>query len=167
MAPKRLRRLKDFPYTGANRYSLTISAHDCKPLFENEPLADCVVTHILRSAAHCGYEVIAYCVMPNHVHVLAHAAEISDPLAAFVKRAKQLSGFHGKRIIGAPVWQAGYYERVLRDSEDTRTVAAYILNNPVRRGIVDDPRDYPWSGSGVGGIQELVDFVQIVPARPT
>ena len=164
MHPRRLRRLAGFSYSGPNRYFLTICARDRRPLFENGALAECVRTQILLAADALGYIVVAYCVMPDHVHVLVEAANDCATLPEFVKRAKQLSGFHGRRIIGAAVWQTGYFERVLREREHTHTVVAYILNNPVRRGLVEDPRDYPFSGSGVCGMSELVDLVQIGPA---
>ncbi|HJR60553.1 MAG TPA: transposase [Vicinamibacterales bacterium] len=165
MRPTRLRRLPGFSYTGPNRYSLTICAYERRALFENRKLADCVRTHILRAASELGYTVIAYCIMPDHVHILTEGQESSKPLPEFVKCAKQASGFHGRKIIRAPVWQTGYFERVLRETEDTRPVVAYILENPVRRGLVTDPRDYPLSGSGVHAISELLDYVQITGDR--
>jgi REP element-mobilizing transposase RayT len=104
--------------------------------------------------------------MPNHVHLLVEGDDGCAPLAEFVKRAKQYAGFYGKRISGEAVWQTGYFERVLRETEDTRTVVAYILDNPVRCGLVENARDYPLSGSGMYGMSDLVDIVQIAP-RPT
>ncbi len=163
MHPHRLRRLPDFTYNGPQRYSLTICAHDRTPLFLDAALTACIVTQFLAAADHCKYAVIVYCVMPDHVHILANGAEGCDGLDVFVKRAKQMAGYHGKRVAGQSIWQDGYYERVLRDWEDTRTVVAYILNNPVRRGLVRSAQDYPFSGSGVYSLEELFDFIQIRP----
>lgn len=136
MDPHRLRRLQDFTYNGPQRYSLTICADERQLLSVDDALVKCVVTHFLAAADHCKYAVIVYCVMPDHMHVLATGAEGCDDLDVFVKRAKQLSGYHGKRIARRSLWQDGYYERVLRDWEDTRAVVAYILDNPVRKGLV-------------------------------
>lgn len=165
MLPKRLRRLRGFAYAGPHRYSLTFCAHDRQPLFANRALADCVREQILRAAGQDGYIVVAYCIMPNHMHLLVEGDDDCSSLSDFAKRAKQYSGFHGKKIIGAPVWQTGYFERVLRETEDTRTVVAYILDNPVRRGLVEDARDYPLSGSGLYAMSDLLDLVQIAPTR--
>ncbi|CAN5849845.1 hypothetical protein BH24ACI5_BH24ACI5_24250 [soil metagenome] len=166
MHPRRLRRLPGFSYTGPNRYSLTFCAHERRSLFLNTTLADCVREQILRAACTDGYVVIAYCIMPNHVHLLVEGDEGCAPLAAFARRAKQYAGFHGKRVIGGPVWQTGYFERVLRETEDTRTVVAYILDNPVRRGLVENARDYALSGSGRYGMSDLMDIVQVCPTHP-
>lgn len=165
MLPKRLRRLRGFAYVGPNRYSLTFCAHERQALFANRPLADCVRRQILRAASQEGYLVIAYCIMPNHVHLLVEGDDGCAALSDFAKRAKQYSGFYGKRITGVPVWQTGYFERVLRETEDTRTVAAYILDNPVRRGLVESARDYALSGSGLYAMSDLVDLVQVAPTR--
>ena len=161
MRPRRLRRLRGFAYTGPNRYSLTLCAFERRPLFHDVALAACVRTQILRAATATGYIVIVYCIMPDHVHLLVESQDGGSPLPELVKRAKQHSGFHGKRMINAPVWQPGYFDRVLREAEDIRQVVAYILDNPVRRGLVKNAREYPWSGSGVFALSELLDLVQI------
>jgi REP element-mobilizing transposase RayT len=49
-------------------------------------------------------------------------------------------GMHGK------VWQGRFYDHILRKNEDIKTVAEYILHNPVRKGIVKDWRDYEYCG---------------------
>jgi len=48
---------------------------------------------------------------------------------------------------GVQLWGANYYEHVLRNDEATRAVAQYIIQNPVRKGIVEDCSNYPYSGS--------------------
>ena len=111
----------------------------------NAALVDVCRREILRAATDCGVAVLAYCFMPDHAHLLVHLPAAA-PISNFVKRAKQLSGFHGKQLTGSTIWQTGYYERTLRESEETRNVVAYILQNPVRAGLVERPEDYPFSG---------------------
>lgn len=98
--------------------------------------------------------------MPDHVHVVAHGKSGSAKLPKFIHKAKQLSGYYGKRVAGNPIWQDGYFDRVLRDTEDTRNVVAYVLRNPVRKGLAKDARDYPYSGSGLGTLDELIEYVR-------
>jgi putative transposase len=107
-----------------------------------------VRTQILIAAQACGFEVIAYCFMPDHVHLVAQGVTDAASLPEFMQRAKQRSGYHGKRVIGHSVWQAGYHDRVLRSEADTPAVVAYVLANPVRAGLVEKPGDYAFSGSG-------------------
>jgi REP element-mobilizing transposase RayT len=148
-----------FSYTGPHRYSLTVRAYEQQPLFDNRELAGCVRTQILRAASSSGYAVVVYCIMPTHVHILVEGRGGRSPLPEFVKGAKRHAGFYGRKIIGAPVWQTGYLARVLREAEDTRTVVAYILDNPVRRRLAANPRDYLLSGSGVCERAELMALV--------
>ena len=67
---------------------------------------------------------------------------------------KQRSAFAHKTSTTERLWQAGYYDRVLRPDEDSLDVVAYILNNPVKAGYCREPRDSPHSGSTRYGIDE-------------
>ena len=83
--------------------------------------------------------------MPDHLHLVAQGVTDAASLPEFMQRAKQRSGYHGKRVIGHSVWQAGYHDRVLRSEADTCSVVAYVLANPVRAGLVENPGEYPFS----------------------
>lgn len=165
MKSKRLRRLQTFEYTGQQRYSLTFCTHERRALFTDAALARCVAAHILQTAASVEYEAVVYCVMPDHMHLLVTGRPGSAPLPVFVQRAKQLSGYHGGRLAAHRVWQTGYYERVLREAEDTRELTAYILNNPVRAGLVKNAADYEFIGSSVYTLMELLEFIQLEEHR--
>jgi hypothetical protein len=52
----------------------------------------------------------------------------------------------------------GYFEHVLRDDEVTQMVGKYVLENPVRAGLVKEPLDYPFSGSLVYQRDQLLDL---------
>jgi putative transposase len=96
--------------------------------------------------------------MPDHVHLLAEGvAEVSD-LNAFMKLAKQYSGYEYKKRTGNKLWQPYVYEHVLRADESVARTARYILENPVRAAIVKDPRDYPFLGSSVYTVEQLLEF---------
>ena len=75
----------------------------------------------------------------------------------FCKLAKQRAGQIHARRTGGPLWQEGYYDRVLRKDEDLRTVARYLLNNPIRAGLVTKPIDYPYLGSDRWSVAEFID----------
>jgi putative transposase len=122
----------------STRYLLTICANEKKPLFRNRELVEVIRSHILIAAKASGFDIIAYCFMPDHVHLVIEGSTESASLSTFVQRAKQLSGYYGKRMVGGSVWQTGYHERVLRADQDTPSVVAYVLANPVRAGFVDN-----------------------------
>jgi REP element-mobilizing transposase RayT len=101
---------------------------------------------ILASASETKFEVMAYSVMPDHVHLLTHGLDASSNLSRFVQRFKQVTGFEFKKATGSPLWHRSYYDHVLRSEDDVHDVAAYIWHNPVKAGLVASATDYPFSG---------------------
>jgi REP element-mobilizing transposase RayT len=114
-------------------------------LFTDEHLASLCLEAIENARAKTAAIVHAYCLMPDHVHILGQIPE-GETLTAFAKRFKQLSGHRLKSETGNSAWQPGYHDRVLRDEEAILDVAWYIWDNPVKAGLVQTFRDYPYSG---------------------
>jgi REP element-mobilizing transposase RayT len=86
--------------------------------------------------------------MPDHVHVMLEGAHETANLRRCVRVVKQRIGFSLRRECGLrDMWQPGYFERVLRDDEPTAVVVRYILDNPVRAGLVQNAEDYAFSGA--------------------
>jgi putative transposase len=106
-------------------------------------------------------EVLAYCFMPDHVHLLVEGRRDDSDCRVFISRAKQYSGFHYKAAHGRRLWQRYGYERVLRGEEAAVSVARYIIENPVRARIADCVVGYPFSGSSVYTMEQLLEAVQL------
>jgi REP element-mobilizing transposase RayT len=155
----RPRRLQGFEYIAVHRYFLTFCTSDRRRVFEDERTAAFVVTVLRHTARHHDFAVPAYCLMPDHAHVLVEGTTATSDLCRFVKRMKQRSGQLFSRQWGERLWQEGYFERVLRAGDDARAVARYILENPVRAGLVKTPADYTLLGSGVWTLSELLESV--------
>ena len=85
--------------------------------------------------------------MPDHLHVLIAGALDTSDMVFFVARFKQITAYEGKRLYGKMLWQTHSYDHIVRGDEASERVAAYIWSNPVRQGLCNDPRDYPYSGS--------------------
>ncbi len=80
--------------------------------------------------------------MPDHVHVLAVA---SNDLVAWVGRFKGgVTMAARKRVISMPPWQASFYDHGVRHDEGVSAVARYIVENPVRAGIVKAVDEWKW-----------------------
>ncbi len=158
-------RLKSFDYTGFNRYFLTICTLDRRRAFVGPHAVANVVSQLSHASERECFLVPAYCVMPDHFHALLEGDRADANLPRFVRLFKQRSSFHWKREAGAPLWQRGYFEHVLRAEEDTFDVARYILNNPVRAGLVSTPEDYPFLGSLTMTVRDLLYSVQISSRR--
>jgi len=163
-------RLETFSYTGLHRYSLTFCANQRRELFVDADVVQEALAQILQSAAGDGFAVVAYCFMPDHLHLLVEGVSEDADLIAFAKDLKQRIAYRYLRKRAGPVWQKGFYERIVRDDEARLTVAKYILENPVRKGLAREPRDYAFSGSSVWTWDQMMEMWQtdgVTIGRPT
>lgn len=82
--------------------------------------------------------------MPDHVHLLIGV--IHTNLIDLIGRWKSYTTreIKKKEIIGT-VWQRSFYDHALRKDENIEQVAKYIIQNPVRAGLVNDPEEYLFS----------------------
>ena len=115
---------------------------------------------LLTAACRYGVEVIAYCFMPDHLHALLTGRSESGDAGKAMAVFRRQSGFHYKRRCSRRLWQDGYFDRVLRKEEQTAVVVRYLLANPVRAGLVDDPGTYEHSGASDYTLAELLRFVE-------
>ncbi len=140
-------RLRAFTYLGAHRYFLTFCTINRAPLFVHADAVAIALEQIERAAGEERFAVLAYCFMPDHLHLLAEGLCESSHLKAFVKRAKQYSGYYYSQRYRARLWQRYVYEHVVRDDETVDDVVRYIVENPVRAGLVERVADYRFVGS--------------------
>ena len=156
--------LTSFDYIGFYRYFLTFCTDRRQRHFLVREHVEGVLQQIVRAAADAGFAIIAYCFMPDHLHLLVEAqSEVSD-CRQFIRRAKQFSGYYFKQKFGKPLWQRYGFEHVLREEEATLGVARYTLENPLRAGLVDRVEDYPFAGSMLYALAEILAAVQMMPA---
>ena len=130
-------------------------------MFVGDDTVALVRSHFLEQARVYGFAILVDCFMPDHLHLPIEATTDQSELRPFVARAKQRAAFDFSRRYGYRLWQAGYHDRVLRSDEATPAAIRYIIANPVRAGLVDDPRDFPYWGSGMWTREALLDFVAI------
>jgi REP element-mobilizing transposase RayT len=156
----RPRRLEGFDYVGRHRYFLTFCCRDRLAVFKDPRIAEQTLTQFRRTSTLEAFAILAYCLMPDHAHLLAEGLSQDSDFRRFAKMAKQRSGGLYARTHHRRLWQEGYYERVLRDEDDARDLARYILNNPVRAGLVETPEAYPFVGSDTWTLAELLKSVQ-------
>ncbi len=92
------------------------------------------------------YELFAYCIMSNHVHVLLKMMHHSPMLWKVLQGIKKYSARVINKKIGRTgrFWARGSYDHVVRQNEFDR-ILSYILNNPVKAGIVQRWDQYPFN----------------------
>jgi REP element-mobilizing transposase RayT len=108
-----------------------------------------VLDHCLREH---GRRVLlhAVVVMPDHVHLLLTPLRNPEgwpvPLVEILQCLKSATAHRINRLLhrSGPVWQDESFDHVLRSDESLQERCEYIRQNPVRRGLVRTPEDYPW-----------------------
>jgi REP element-mobilizing transposase RayT len=140
-------RLSAPSYIGKRLYFLTICCQDRRPVFGDGTLGNWLLANLSTIATEQNFSLHAYCVMLNHVHLLVEGKEPSSNAVRFVALLKQKTEFDYRRQFHHRLWQPKYYDHVLRTPEQVTAVAWYIWLNPVRKGLCNNPYDYPLSGS--------------------
>ena len=102
-----------------------------------------VLKHII-SGDRRNYSLIAATVMPDHVHLLLRPDRGAD-LSQIMKgikgvSARLLNTLRGQR---GSLWQDESWDRIVRDQAELDEKLAYMLDNPVRKGLTQDPREWP------------------------
>lgn len=148
----------NFSYVGRYKYFLTWVTHERSPIFQSAAVVALVWAQILRAAVEQQFAIVAYCFMPDHVHLIVAGTSDESDLKAFVKLAKQYAGYHFARAHpNAKAWQRGTHDHIVRDDVDLLDRLRYVVNNPVVAGLVKKAEDYPFLGSQVMSLDELLE----------
>jgi REP element-mobilizing transposase RayT len=120
------------------------------PMYLRQPdIARIVVDSIHKGVDSGHYELAAYVVMANHVHLLIRPAVAPDRL---LKSLKGATARYANRLLGRtgePFWQKESYDHWVRNQSEFEKIRAYIESNPVKAGLVRSPQDFPWSSACV------------------
>ena len=109
------------------------------------------------------YELLAYCIMPNHVHLICRIGNPADddsgrignpsyderPVALhkIMQSLKRHTARQANLKLGrqGAFWQEESYDRVVRDAGELQRIIDYVVNNPVKAGLAHDWQEWPWS----------------------
>ena len=145
-------------YKGRSTYLITAVTRDrCKAFAEMEFGRRCellLAEHAIREE----FDVPAYCLMPDHVHVVATGRTADSDLRRFITKWKQATGYAWSQLGRGRLWQPSYWDRLARFDEPLEAMTRYVVENPVRANLATNPSAYPLAGAIVGGIKD--DFGQ-------
>lgn len=117
------------------------------PLHLKDPVAAQIVEDAILFGVTKRYDLFAWCVMANHVHVL---------IAPYVELSKVMQGIKGytahqinqiHAAVGRTFWQDESYDHWARDEEELLRIIIYIEHNPVSAGLCQRPEDWLWSSA--------------------
>lgn len=101
------------------------------------------------------YNMLAWCVMPNHVHALIETVD-GFPVSEVVGRWKSFTAraIHAKLGRCGAMWMEDFFDRYIRSQRHLAVAAGYIRNNPVKAGLCQNPEDWPFGGNpGTAALQ--------------
>mgnify|MGYP001774239903 CR=1 FL=1 len=125
-------------------------------------LADSRLASIVAREIHAlhptYYALLAYCIMSNHVHLLLDLQGIPEPprpasgqhctpLSYALRLLKGRTARFCNEILGrsGPFWAPESYDHVVRDNKELERIVAYIKDNPVKAGLVENADDWPFT----------------------
>lgn len=132
--------------TGEGTYFITASTWEKKCLLQSDRMATLFIAVLLHYQNEGKFQLHEFVVMPNHFHVLItplHPVTLEKSIQ-FIKGG---FSFRARKELSVPgeIWQTSFYDRRVRDSDEYARFRHYIHMNPVRRGLVPVPEEFPYS----------------------
>ncbi|KAF0162255.1 MAG: hypothetical protein FD188_209 [Ignavibacteria bacterium] len=140
-------RLDSEVYKGGSFVSFTICIKERMELFSNQNTVRAFEKILLEELEKKECAAWVYVFMPDHVHIIISGkTAIADPRKC-IAMFKQKTGYWLSQNHRGFFWQKDYYDHILRNDEDLVRHIKYILNNPVRAGMVSYWKEYKYFGS--------------------
>ena len=99
------------------------------------------------------YDLIAYCVMPNHIHLVCTPIEKTNQtyygVTEILHSLKRHTAHEANKLLQrvGTFWQDESYDHFIRDERELERIIKYVLYNPVKANLVKDQADWKWSYS--------------------
>ena len=149
------------PYRGQTSHSTYFVSASCfekKSLLQSDRSAQLFVDVLYHYRAQNKYQIHEFVIMPDHFHLLITPESVS--LERTMQLIKAGFSFRMKKELGvtSEIWQTTFHDRRVRDTAEYQRFRRYIHENPVKRGLVISPAEYPYGSSC--GKYELDDVPQ-------
>ena len=103
------------------------------------------LTLLADSTQRYGWQVLSYCLMPNHLHLLLQTPEPNLSQGMRHLTGSYARAFNTTHEFVGHLFQGRYKSRLIESDEHLATAFGYIALNPVRAGLCSDAGDWPWS----------------------
>ncbi len=162
MVKERKHRLDKIFYKGYVRVAYTIDIKKRQRVFidKNEKLIKKFINILKEEAKKECVQIWIYTFMPDHMHLILEGNTRESNLWTMIKSFKQRTGWEFKKLNAGIRWHKDYYDHIIRKNEDIINQIKYVADNPARKEIVDDWREYNWTGSVDFDINKLVKSAQ-------
>lgn len=133
-----------------------LDIHRYGPTYLHAPsIAQCLVD-VIQQGGTSSYSLHAWVVMPNHVHLLVTP---HTDVSKFLRKLKGASARQANQWLGrtGTFWQDESYDHLVRNPSEFDRIENYIVENPVRAGLVHFAEEYPWSSASKSGLKPAAD----------
>jgi len=135
-------------YYGENHlHFVTFSCYQRLPLLGSPASRDLFVEILGQTRDRYEFALVGYVVMPEHIHLLISEPKVGTPstvLQVLKKRASRRISHHSL----ARFWHRRFYDFNVWSRKKRTEKLLYMHLNPVKRGLVAQPADWPWSSFG-------------------
>ena len=127
---------------------VTTCTHDRRQVLACEDLQEICLEVWHNAEKLYGWVVGRYVLMPDHVHFFCGNVQDEHSLSTFVGKWKEWTAkySHRRHDLVPPLWQTEFFDHLLRSSESYDQKWQYVLENPVRAGLVRQVNDWPYQG---------------------
>ena len=148
MEEKKHRLSREF-YKGEVSVAFTLCLRNVAAGFSlREPeIVDVFISSLTSIVKKTSCVIPVYCFMPDHQHLIVTGTCGSADVWKTVVHYKQKTGFWMSVNKPGMKWQKDFYDHIIRRESDIVTQVRYILDNPVRKGLVSSWHEYPFKGS--------------------
>lgn len=129
------------------RYLVTTLCHARERRFADADCAGRVAVAIATPELRREASLLCWVLMPDHLHLLIGLGA-TESLPKLMQRIKSVTAGIANAAQGrrGAVWMPGYHDRGVRSEAMLLPLARYVIANPVRAGLVQQVKDYPWWG---------------------
>jgi REP element-mobilizing transposase RayT len=140
---KRIRLARELYADSGEVFLITVCTAQRRHLFDQPDAGRLVFDALVGGKLFTQAQCHAACLMPDHLHLLVSPKEAN--LIALVNGWKSYTTnlLHRMGATG-PIWQRSFYDHALRGEESANEAAQYVVENPVRKGLVTDWTTYPY-----------------------
>jgi putative transposase len=132
-------------------YFVTTKTWENRSVFQVSEVAETLIRCMINYRDEGSYLLHEFVVMPNHLHLLLTPAGNTslEKAMQFIKggSSRQIHEQSGRKI---QIWRSGFHEESIRGHRDYQCKIEYILMNPVRAHLAENPGDWPYSSAASG-----------------
>ncbi len=143
-------------YKGEVIATFTLCVENKKHCFTDKAIVDKFLEILMEAKNKHDCKNVIYVFMPDHLHLILEGNSKNADTWKSVALFKQKTGFWLSKNRKEIRWQKDFYDHIHRKDEDLKKQVAYILNNPVRKNLVEDWEDYPFKGSLDFELKEII-----------